>query len=595
MRVHTRLVLINLIGVLFILSGSAGLVAQTRRFRSDWQTLQQEVEVRSNSLERVRGAIGYGGMIHAVKNYVLRRDPAYADLFRLRVENARAGIRAYRESGGLHSMESADLDRVSELIDRYEQAMRRAIESDLEASALDEIIRIDDAPYLEALSRLLRGVEHRRDQIASHVDSDLAQASVWGAWMGVLGAGVVLGVGGVLAYRVGRRLERSVEEKERANRDRACFLANMSHEIRTPLNAMLGFAELARDSSASQTECDRYLEWAHSAGLHLLELVNNVLDLTKLEAGRMELSSEPTDVAQVLAAVESIVGVRARTKGISLRCEIGQGVPEGVVVDPTPVRQILVNLAGNAVKFTDEGGVEIRADFQPRGPLEGLLRFTIRDTGIGMAPEVLERVFAPFTQADVTTTRRYGGTGLGLHISRRLCDLLGGQIEVRSTPGEGSEFRLAIPVVRASTPTEARRLPDRSAQTDQRPLEGVRVLLVEDGPDNRVLLERFLRVAGADVEAVEDGRGAIERIGAGGAYDIVLMDMQMPNVDGYEATRRVREMGFRGPIVALTALALHGDREACLSAGCDDYATEPIGRGKLIDVCVSHTTARRAA
>lgn len=593
MRVHTRLVLINLIGVLCILSGSAGLVIQTRQFRADWQTLQKDVEVKSESLERVRGAIGYGGMIHAVKNYVLRRDPAYVELFETRVSNARAGIDAYRRSGSLSEPERADLDRVSELIDRYEHAMEQAVGSELESSRLDALIRVDDAPYLAALDRLLQGVGRQRLRIATDVDAGLARAGVWGAWMGVLGAGLVLGVGGFLAYRVGRRLERSVEEKERANQDRAYFLANMSHEIRTPLNAMLGFAELACDTSISESERDTYLERAHSAGLHLLELVNNVLDLTKLEAGQVELSNERVEVARMLAVVESIVGVRARTKGISLRYEIGEDVPEGVIVDPTPVRQILVNLVGNAVKFTDEGGVLIRAEFEPRGTSNGLLRFSVHDTGIGIPPSVLGRIFAPFTQADVTTTRRFGGTGLGLHISRRLCEILGGRIEVRSTPGEGSEFSFTIPVATASAAVRA--LPEPPVEAGERSLEGVRVLLVEDGPDNRVLLERFLRLAGAEVEMAEDGEVAVDRVRSGRTYDIVLMDMQMPRVDGYEATRRLRQLGFEGPIVALTALAMHGDREACLGAGCDDYATKPIGRGKLLDVCVAHTRSRRAA
>jgi CheY-like chemotaxis protein len=335
-------------------------------------------------------------------------------------------------------------------------------------------------------------------------------------------------------------------------------------------------------------------------GEHLLGVINDILDLSKIEAEQMSLERADLSPVKILLDVESLMQVRAQEKGISLRVEYATSIPHRIHGDSLRLRQILVNVLGNAIKFTETGGVRLVVRFVPgKRPR---LEFDAIDSGIGMTTEQQQAVFRPFVQADTAMTRRFGGTGLGLTISKKFAQLLGGDLAiVESIADHGTTMRLTIPI----EPTAARRLfrPDHetmreNAEADKRScaspvLEGVRVLLAEDGLDNQRLIRHVLTKVGVEVDVVADGQAAIEAVRTPGRrYDVVLMDMQMPVLDGYEATARLRAEGYARPIVALTAHAMTGDREKCLAVGCDDYATKPISRGALIEVVLHNLRSR---
>jgi signal transduction histidine kinase/CheY-like chemotaxis protein len=394
-------------------------------------------------------------------------------------------------------------------------------------------------------------------------------------------------------------LEDKVKERtlelERANRAKNEFLANMSHEIRTPMTAILGYAELCLAPDIPETDRRRYAEIIHANGEHLLAVINDILDVSKIEAGRMTVDPTVCSPFRVVAEVRALNEMRAREKGLTLRVEVRGAIPEVVRTDPTRLRQILLNLVNNAIKFTDQGGIVLA--FQMQGDAGGAERlvFEVQDTGSGLTREQLERVFSPFVQADTSTTRKHGGSGLGLTISRTLARLLGGDLTCSSEPGRGSSFRVTID---PGSLEGVRRLDHFPASEDgQHPefapsgqgteLRG-RVLLVEDVAVNRRLISTILLRAGIRVDEAENGQVAVEKAMAarqgGQAYDIVFMDMQMPVLDGYEATRQLRQSGYMRPIVALTSHSMSGERQRCLEAGCDEYMTKPIDRLALLQV-----------
>jgi|GEM_PF-1041909 len=394
---------------------------------------------------------------------------------------------------------------------------------------------------------------------------------------------------------------------DRANAAKSTFLANMSHEIRTPMTAILGFADMLEDSiefcpiclehqaCPTRTQNRESIQVIRRNGENLLGLINDVLDLSKVEAGKMEVEHVPCSPVQIVEEAVSLMRVRAIEKGLTLDARYEFPLPEAILSDLTRVRQILVNLMGNAVKFTSHGRVEIALRFIPSTEAgREVLAFDVKDTGIGMTGEQVGRLFQPFTQADSSTSRQYGGTGLGLTISKRLAEALGGDIQVASRPGEGSTFTFTL---KTQLPKSACMLNDLSEAAKQASLQSQsscfatvrlcgRILLAEDGPDNQRLISMVLSKAGAQVDMVENGRTAVEKameaLTAGTPYDAILMDMQMPEMDGYQAAGKLRESGYKGSIIALTAHAMSSDRHKCLDAGCDDYATKPVDRLGLL-------------
>jgi signal transduction histidine kinase/ActR/RegA family two-component response regulator len=397
-----------------------------------------------------------------------------------------------------------------------------------------------------------------------------------------------------LEHEVRRRsedLREAIKRAERANEAKSEFLANMSHEIRTPMNAIIGFSENLLAPDITEAERVEAVRTIHRNGLHLLEIINDILDLSKIEAGKLTIENERAAPAEVVEDVLTLMRDRANSKGLKLAGEYVGDLPATIETDAKRLRQILINLVGNAVKFTETGGVRLRVAYLP-DPVRQL-KIDVIDTGIGLTAEQVSRLFQPFEQADSSTTRRFGGTGLGLTISRRLARMLGGDIEVTSIYGTGSVFSvtlatgdlegIAFAPVEPNQPRAAAPEPAKPAVTAV--TLGGRILLVDDGPDNRKLLSVILRKAGAEVATAENGLEAVEAALASRAttpFDVILMDMQMPVLDGYDATRRLRDAGWSGPIIALTAHAMAGDRERCLEAGCDDYVTKPVDRKKLL-------------
>ncbi|MBN2473675.1 MAG: PAS domain S-box protein [Pirellulales bacterium] len=396
--------------------------------------------------------------------------------------------------------------------------------------------------------------------------------------------------------RANRRLEEHSLSAQEASRTKSEFLANMSHEIRTPMTAILGFSENLLLPDLSEEDRVVAVETIRRNGKHLLALINDILDLSKVEAGKLDVERIACSPGQVIEDVRSLMHSRALEKGLEFQVEYATGLPETILSDPTRLRQILINLVGNAVKFTEEGSVWLVVGFQhPQDGEEPFLYFEVTDTGIGMTPEQTERLFQPFAQADSSTTRRFGGTGLGLTICKRLSEKLGGTVEVSSQLGVGSTFRVTIAtgkldgvaVVEKPAATVSRFVEPQPALAASAPVDKLdcRVLLAEDAPDNQRLICLILNKLGARVTVAENGqiayKQAMEAWRMAEPFDVVLMDMQMPILDGYQTTRRLREQRYTGPIVALTAHAMASDRAKCLQAGCDAYLSKPIERERL--------------
>ena len=458
----------------------------------------------------------------------------------------------------------------------YDNKVSRPTEADIqfiEAAVHVAGVAIERKQAEEERRQYLKQVEESRDRIAEQ---------------------------SVQLVRQSEELARAKDAAEAAARAKSEFLANMSHELRTPLTAILGYADLLYDegdlSRAPQNSLET-IDVIRSNGRHLQELIDDILDLSKIEAGRMTLEKLQVSPAKLTEDVLRLMQLRAREKCLTLRSEIHYPLPDKIATDALRVRQVLVNLVGNAVKFTERGGVTITVGYDQ---MAERLRFSVTDTGIGMEPEQVERLFAPFSQADTSMSRRFGGTGLGLSISRRLAHMLGGDIRVVSQPGVGSTFTVEIAaelypdtvLLTGDATTASERLV--VSPPVAKPTAGLsgRILLAEDVPANQKLISFLLQKHGAEVEVVENGRLAIDQAlaaqQAGTPFDLILMDIQMPVMDGYTATSALREAGYGGRIVALTAHATGDDRQRCLNSGFDGFAVKPIQKEQLIATCREH-------
>lgn len=388
-----------------------------------------------------------------------------------------------------------------------------------------------------------------------------------------------------------------------ANRTKSAFLANMSHEIRTPMAAIIGYADLLLDPSQSESDRLNSVNAIRASSDHLLAIINDILDLSKIEAGEMQLERITCCPCQLVSEVASTMRVRASEKRLAFEVISEGAIPSAIQTDPTRLRQILINLVGNAIKFTERGHVCLLMKLQSDGTGgKPMLQFRVVDSGIGMTPQQMTRLFKPFSQADSSTTRKYGGTGLGLTISRQFARMLGGDVTVESEPGRGTAFTLTVDTGPLAGVRMLRDCSEAVAPLETKPpvdtpviLSG-RVLLAEDGLHNQHVLSIYLRHVGLDLTIADNGRIAFEMVmqaeSAGKPFDLILMDMQMPELDGYGATSKLRSKGYSAPIIALTAHAMAGDRQKCIQAGCTDYLTKPVSKDKLLKVVASHLAAR---
>lgn len=401
--------------------------------------------------------------------------------------------------------------------------------------------------------------------------------------------------------RIECELNSARQTAQAASAAKSEFLAHMSHELRTPLSTILGYADNLLEPQLTRLEIQSAVETIRRNGIHLMEIVNDILDISKVESPRFEVERIVCSPAQIVSDVATMLEVRARAKGLTLAVDWNPDVPATILSDPGRLKQILVNLVSNGIKFTKEGEVRIGVRLVANDSVANdsaaeptRLEFCVRDTGAGIAPDKLRTLFEAYRPSEAWTARQFGGTGLGLPVSRQLARRLGGDITVQSCAGDGSRFFVTVetgpldgvPMQEVYPPhgTSPRRSDGPAAAS----CSGALILLAEDGPDNQRLISHILRKAGASIELADNGREAVElaleAARENRPHDLVLMDMQMPELDGYQAARALRDQGYQQPIIALSATGASGGRQKCLEAGCNDFATKPIDRGTLLGI-----------
>lgn len=378
-------------------------------------------------------------------------------------------------------------------------------------------------------------------------------------------------------------------EAQAANQMKSQFLANMSHEIRTPLGAIMGFLELIKSATSSTKEIENYISIVDRNSVQLMRLIDDILDLSKVEAGKMEFENIEFSLGELLFNFSSLMTFKAREKGIVFELELSTPVPARIFSDPVRLRQVLTNIVGNGLKFTKYGKVQLECSFERES-----LSFTVTDTGHGISPEQAEHLFQPFSQADASTTRNFGGTGLGLVLSKRICQEMGGNLLlVKSSLGEGSTFVANVKAKNIQGTSMLglnqvlKQATNSTSQSENKTLNNIRVLLVEDSPDNQALFKIRLNRLGAIVEIASNGKEGVDRALAE-PFDIVLMDLQMPLMDGHEATALLRSVGFTTPIIALTAHAMKEERERSMDSGFTDFLTKPLRPETLIEAVLKY-------
>jgi signal transduction histidine kinase/CheY-like chemotaxis protein len=381
-------------------------------------------------------------------------------------------------------------------------------------------------------------------------------------------------------------LRHAKEKAEEATKAKSEFLANMSHEIRTPMNSIIGFCDLLAEEELTPQQVE-YLDTVREAGRSLLNIINDILDLSKIESGKFQVEIMPCSLKKILKNTRSLMLPRAQQKGIRFQVEQCSDLPDIILSDPLRLQQCLINLIGNAIKFTEKGHVILRVSYAA-GETSPQLRFEVEDTGIGIPKEKQEAVFQPFTQADSSTTREFGGTGLGLTITKILVQLLDGSIELTSEVGRGSTFAITLPVepFESSEPFGQYHIFDSVVDSQESKSSGKdhfvgRILVAEDNRSNQQLIKAMVEKLGPQVVLAENGQLAVEEV-CRNPYDLIFMDMQMPVMNGFEAARELRRRLIRTPVIALTAHAMEEERCACLHAGCNDFISKPMKKDELI-------------
>jgi signal transduction histidine kinase/DNA-binding response OmpR family regulator len=542
------------------------------------------------------------------RGYLLTGDATYLEPYRRSIARLESPLQNLQKSLLNFPGQQERLDRLETLIKAKSDELQRTIvarDTQGTQAAIAIVKRGDGKRYMMAIEDLVGGLVREEQALCGTLSQEENASSRRVLWTSVLGCFVALALSSVGGFLIRRgiqvhrqareQMELAKESADAANRAKSELLANMSHEIRTPMTAILGYADMLMEPAQSASDRLECIQTIRRQGAHLLMILNDILDLSKIEAGKLDVERVECSPSQLVNEAISLMRVRAIEKQLGLAAVFAGPIPETIRTDPTRFRQIVINLLGNAIKFTERGTVQVLVGMTELQASEARLKIEVIDSGIGMTPEQMGNLFRAFGQADSSTTRRFGGTGLGLAISKRLAQLIGGDITCQSVPGFGSRFILELGIGPAaelkllSRPSEAVR--DTNAQSlsfdDAVPLAG-RVLLAEDGVHNQRVISFYLQQAGLEVTVADNGRIAFERAleaeRAGQPFDLILMDMQMPELDGYSAAAKLRSNGYGGVIVALTAHAMAGDRDKCLLAGCTDYLTKPIGRRQLLEL-----------
>ncbi|MBL8487561.1 MAG: response regulator [Rhodocyclaceae bacterium] len=576
-----------------ILRGIHGLEMDLYRMAATTNTagfgrVRRDLEAHLAKLRHDLGVLEAGGIVRRqVRLNVEGRDEMVSEAA-YRPDGAGSGhVMEVVEIGPLLDQVSGQADALQALLERRWSLLEREDRKGFFAAEEEIAVFLKRVPaYFERLdenaNRLFFESSQRLDELEAQLQSQRQSLKL--AEMGLLALVLMLtGVATVFFVRrinqANDRLEEALEamrrardEAERASRAKSEFVSRMSHELRTPLNAIIGFGELL-EAEPLQPAHRNYVGLINTSGHHLLELVNQVLDLAKIEAGGLKLERIPFDFPAAVEAVRVIIAERAAGKGIEFVASVSPDLPRHVEGDPTRLRQILINLLVNAVKFTDRGSVELRVAAEG-----GRIYFSVRDSGIGMDQEALASLFQPFVQADVTVTRRFGGTGLGLVISRELVEAMGGSMEVESAPGTGTCFWFWLPLRPAEAPPAVETVAPAPGVASVAGLVRGKVLLVDDNQVNEQLGTAMLARLGIPCDVARDGAEALNRL-AGAEYALVLMDVEMPVMDGITAARRIRAGEAKGrhlPIIAMTANALREDRDRCLDAGMDGFLSKPV-------------------
>jgi signal transduction histidine kinase/CheY-like chemotaxis protein len=524
------------------------LKAMAQTYRSGHRDLIRELQARSAGLLNILNAVSVATWDVDMTTGMVQRSPNHDSLYGFSMS-----LPQWSYTDFINGIYEGDRPRVHELIDQTMKTREEYFSAEYRVVWPDQSIH-----WLASRARFA----YNADGSPAHIHgilmdvTDLKQAQA--------------------------ELSEAKERAEHANISKSRFLANISHELRTPLSAILGFGALLREPTLNEKEKSDYAKIIERNGEILVSLIDELLDLAKVEAGRIRFENTAVDLNQLLREVNDLLTFKASEKGLKLVIERDSDVPARLMTDPVRLRQIIVNLVGNAIKFSEKGLISLMIEMDDR-QRQPMMRISVKDRGIGIAPEQQGRLFSPFTQGDISTTRRFGGTGLGLYLSRELARGMGGDLYLEhSSPGEGSTFTAVLPCQAAALDTVKVPIKNLSNMIPGSSLKDLRTLVVDDSRDNQVLMGKLLSREGASVAYASHGEMGAQMALAGN-FDFVLMDMQMPVMDGITATRYLREQGYKGLIIAVTADAILEQIEKARQAGCDDHISKPVNFPQLIE------------